>query len=73
MSEKYSTEELIKYMKDSFDDAWHDDVEFVAIIARLRAGDVLCEAVQYATEADEEDVLDILRKAIADYKRKEEK
>ena len=72
MSEKYGTEEMIRWFKSyclfgSIRDA---------IIARLRAADKLCEAVSSLSEGHwgyaNPHFVARLKKAIAEYERKEE-
>jgi len=86
MSEKYSTDELVRALEIQLKmetDCVITNLEIRAIIARLRAADALCKAARLAVfeiPAPTPDSLmtfkidgsmDDLRKAIAEYERKE--
>jgi len=66
MSEKYSTDDLVRWV-EGIAPGFHECCPPFAIIARLRAADKLCEAAREYLAGGEEFQGNDLDKAIADY------
>ena len=72
MSEKYSTDDLVRWV-EGIAPGFHECCPPFAIIARLRAADKLCEAAREYLAGGEEFQGNDLDKAIAGYEGKEKR
>jgi len=71
MSEKYTTDHLVAmlgmYEKDEWRESRLSEDECNSIIAKLRAGEKLCEAISIDKESLEKDGYGLIVKAIEEY------